>query len=332
MTLATTDPAGTLANLQTATPVVQAPAAVVQIHEWAAELSAAHQLASALAHSSFLPMALRQKGKNNFKNIDELTNDTAAVILAGKSVGMDPMQAVQNIFPVHGMPSMYARSMAALVMSYGHELMRGEAADESVTWHARRKGQKDWQPFTWTIQRATKAGYTSNAKYKSDPIGMLSAKALAEACRVVFPDVLLGMAYSVEDLELDPDATDTGDVPAPEPEKPKTKVQRKPRKSQVPEPVKPTVVEEQTPEAPEPEPEPETTEPEQAEESESMITREQWSTISAALDAVEVTDSAEKLATIGDLIGREIARGGELTEAEASEVIANLGGAKTETA
>ena len=33
---------------------------------------------------------------------------------------------------------------------------------------------------------------------------MLTAKALAEACRLVFPDVLLGMPYSAEDIELDP--------------------------------------------------------------------------------------------------------------------------------
>ena len=98
--------------------------------------------------------------RQSFKTIDELAADAAAVILAGKSVGLDPMQAVQNIFPVHGMPSMYARTMAALVIAQGHDLVRSEATDDSVTVQARRKGEDRWQGFTWTMSRAAKAGYT----------------------------------------------------------------------------------------------------------------------------------------------------------------------------
>lgn len=189
-------PAGGLAALPQTT-------GVVQLQEWAAELAAAGQIAGALAQSNFLPKALREKGKGVVKSYEEMTNDAAAVILAGKSVGLDPLQSVQNIFPVHGMPSMYARTMGALVISHGHEVKRTEASDKSVTYAVRRKGDPEWQFFTWTIERAEKAGYLSNAKYKSDPIAMLGAKALAEACRTVFSDILLGMAYSAEDLELE---------------------------------------------------------------------------------------------------------------------------------
>lgn len=247
--LATLPHAGGLAGLpQTAD--------VIQLHEWAAELTAAHQLGNALARSSFLPMSLRLKGKNNYKTIEELTNDAAAVILAGKSVGLDPMQSVQNIFSVHGMPSMYARTMVALVLAQGHEVERGAATDQSVSYRARRKGSDHWQEFIWTLERAKKAGYTKNDKYQSDPIAMLGAKAAAEACRTVFPDVLLGMAYSVEDMELE----DLGEVEAAAPapaaapavEKPKRVVKRR----QAPAPAVPDVVTE--PPAPEPEPEPET--------------------------------------------------------------------------
>lgn len=178
-------------------------AAVVQLQEWAAELTAAHTIASALARSNFLPKALREKGRGVVKSEEEMTNDAAAVILAGKSVGLDPLQSVQNIFPVHGMPSMYARTMGALVISQGHGVRRTAATNDSVTYMVRRKGDQEWQEFTWDIARAEKAGYLSNAKYTSDPIAMLGAKALAEACRTVFADILLGMAYSAEDLELE---------------------------------------------------------------------------------------------------------------------------------
>lgn len=246
--LATLPQAGGLAALpQTAD--------VVQLQEWAAELTAAHQLGSALARSSFLPMSLRMKGKNGLKTIEELTNDAAAVILAGKSVGLDPMQSVQNIFPVHGMPSMYARTMVALVLAQGHDVERAAASDDSVTYRVRRQGTGRWQEFTWTISRATKAGYTSNAKYKSDPIAMLGAKAAAEACRTVFPDILLGMAYSVEEMEMeDMGEVETPAAPAAAPAitKPARTIKRR---AAAPAPEVPDVVAE--PPAPEEEPEPE---------------------------------------------------------------------------
>jgi hypothetical protein len=192
-------------------PGLPQTSAVVQLSEWAAELNAAHALGRALADSSFLPRSLLVKSNNAPKTTEEIANDAATVILAGKSVGLDPMQSVQNIFPVHGTPSMYARTMNALVLAQGHETRRVSADDTQVTWAARRRGDTEWQEFTWTIERARRAGYTSNKKYESDPIAMLSAKALAEACRTMFADVLLGMPYSVEELELE----DLGEKPAP---------------------------------------------------------------------------------------------------------------------
>lgn len=283
--------------------------AVIQLQEWAAELAAAHQLGSALARSSFLPMSLRMKGKNNFKTIEELTNDAAAVILAGKSVGLDPMQSVQNIFPVHGQPSMYARTMGALVMAEGHETRRVSATNDAVTWAVRRKGAKDWQEFTWSIDRAKKAGFTSNAKYLSQPIEMLGAKALAEACRTVFPDVLLGMAYSVEDMELE----DLGEVPASTaPDAPAAPVKAKAtvKRRQQPAPDLPDVVNH----APTPEPDPE---PEQA----VMASNEQITHLQVALKAAGHTTNAAKAAAVQEQVGRTLAGFQDLTADEAEGLI-----------
>lgn len=215
-------------------------AGTIQLGEWAAELDFAHKMGTAMAHSNFLPQSLMLGKNKQPKPKDELANDAAVVILAGKSVGLDPLQSVQNIFPVHGQPSMYARTMSALVIAHGHEVRRGSATDDAVTYAVRRKGDKDWQEFTWTTQRAQKAGYTSNKKYESDPIAMLGAKALAEACRTVFPDVLLGMAYSVEDMELE-DLGETQSAPAPV-AAPKT-ITRKPRAKTEPAPAPAPVAE-----------------------------------------------------------------------------------------
>ena len=179
-------------------PVPPVPAAalsqtVVDLQSWAQELDAAHRLGNALCQTDFVP--------KDFKGKPEAA---AATILAGKALGLDPMNSLSNIFVIHGKPALYARTMAGMVMEHGHELQRTVATPEQVTIMARRKGQAEWQEFTWTMQRAQTAGYTSNKLYKTDPIAMLTAKAQAEACRTIAPDVLTGVAtYSVEEHQLD---------------------------------------------------------------------------------------------------------------------------------
>lgn len=172
---------------------VSVPQGVVDLQSWAHELQAAHQLGQALCQTDFVP--------KDFKGKPEAA---AAAILAGKALGLDPMNSLQNIFVIHGKPALYARTMAGMVMEHGHELLRTVATAEQVTIMARRKNQDDWQEFTWTIDRAKAAGYTGNKLYQTDPVAMLTAKAQAEACRTIAPDVLTGVAtYSVEDHQLD---------------------------------------------------------------------------------------------------------------------------------
>ncbi|WP_346921332.1 hypothetical protein [Glutamicibacter creatinolyticus] len=171
----------------------------VDLQSWARDLADAGQLGAALCKTPFVP-----------KDFQGKPEAAAAAILAGKSLGMDPLASLSNIFVIHGRPGLYARTMHALVVNAGHEVIRTQASPQQVTVLARRKGTDEWQEFVWSMERAQQAGYTkSNAKYKENPIEMLTAKALAEACRVIAPDVLTGVAdLSVEDLE------DMGERPA----------------------------------------------------------------------------------------------------------------------
>lgn len=167
----------------------------------AQELQAAYQFGEALAGTQFVPEGFRNK-----------PGDVAAAVLAGRSVGMDPITSLQNIFVVKGKPSMYSRSMHAIVLAAGHQIVRTTATNDSVTVMAKRKDEAEWQEFTWTIDRANKAGYSSNKKYQTDPIAMLTAKAIAEAARTIAPDVLTGVAaYATEEMDLE----DMGERPAP---------------------------------------------------------------------------------------------------------------------
>ena len=235
-------------GVELGTVATQATQNTVDLVAWANELGAAHTIASAISRTEFVPKDFRGDA-----------DKTATAILYGKSVGLDPLAALSNIFVVHGRPAMYSRTMVALAQRAGVEFERSQATEQQVTVRARRRGG-NWQEFTWSIQRADKAGYTSNAKYKTDPIGMLTAKAFTEAVRVLAPDVLMGISVG-EEVELG-DYDDTPTVNAPKPVGTGRTVQRKQR--QTPKPL----------EAVKPAPEPQATEPETVDEQTGEIVEE----------------------------------------------------------
>lgn len=155
-------------------------------------MDAAYKIGSALANTQMVPQTFRGKPE-----------DATAAILYGAELGLKPTQALQQVFVVHGQPAIYARTMVGLLKAKGYAFETVESTDESVTVRG-TSPRGEVEQSTWTIARAQKAGYTKNGKYQSDPQAMLYAKAASEVCRKLAPDVLLGIRYTAEDLELEP--------------------------------------------------------------------------------------------------------------------------------
>ena len=152
----------------------------------------AHKLATVLCNTAMVPATFRGK-----------PDDGAAAILYGAELGLKPQQALQQVFVIHGQPAIYARTMAGLLKAKGYRFQTVEDTPQAVTVHGvSPRGEEETS--TWTIERAKTAGYTGNKKYQSDPQAMLYAKALSEVCRKLAPDVLLGIKYTAEDLQLEP--------------------------------------------------------------------------------------------------------------------------------
>ena len=166
--------------------------ALERLVKQAKAMQAAHQLGTALAGTKMVPQAYQGQ-----------PDDATAAIMYGSELGMSAVQSLQNIFIVRGKPAVYSRTMVAQTIAAGHHVFEVEASPESVTWAGKRGDNGTEFTATWTIDRAKQAGFLSNDKYKSQPIEMLRAKAQAEVCRNLAPDVLLGMAHSREELELD---------------------------------------------------------------------------------------------------------------------------------
>jgi hypothetical protein len=312
--------------------------AVVDLQMWAAELSAAKMIGNALASTDFVPASLKTLSGGRPKELEQVAENVAACILAGKALGLDPMNSIQNIFVVHGRPAMYARTMAALVLAAGHEIERVAATEQRVAYRARRKGQTQWTEFEWTIQRATKAGYMTNKKYQTDPIAMLTAKCQAEAARVIAPDVLTGIAStSVEEIELEDLGEDTGTAarsaaPADKP----AGSQRQRRLA--PAPVAPAAVatapRDDAPVDPEADAAAEAEDlsadqstgelpeqaPAEAAPAEALCTPEQQTALQAALKAAGYTTRATIMPRVTEYAGRPIASSKQLTETEAAEL------------
>lgn len=191
-------------------PPAQAPslAARQMLLAHAEMMQTAHQLAVAMCNTQMVPARFRGQ-----------PDDGAAAILYGGELGLNPIQSLQRVVPIHGMPSLEARTMVGLLKARRYRVRTTAQSDESVTvegWDL----DGEHYTSTWTIERATRAGYVptidertgkyklnangkliGNEKYLTDPQAMLKAKAQSEVCREMAPDVLLGISYTSEELE-----------------------------------------------------------------------------------------------------------------------------------
>ena len=157
---------------------------------WAGAMGDAMTLAKGLAGTAFVPSHFQGKPA-----------DTAVAIMKGAALGLDPVAALESIYVISGKPALYARSMVALVLARGHEVWTEEADATKVTVKGRRHGSSHVEESTWDVARVKAAGLDRNRQYAAHPEAMLYARAAADVCRRIAPDVLAGLSYGVEELQ-----------------------------------------------------------------------------------------------------------------------------------
>lgn len=170
--------------------------------EWIALLEPAAALANQVAGTGFVPSAMRG-------------NPAAivAAILYGDELGLGPMQSLAKIAVIEGKPALYAEAQRALILAAGHELWIEEATATKVTVSGRRAGSERTSSVTWTLDDAKRAGLAGRSNWRAYPRQMLTARATAELARVIFADVIGGLAATEELEDVDPFApAPVGDV------------------------------------------------------------------------------------------------------------------------
>lgn len=153
-------------------------------------MDAATDYARKLAASELLPKAYVGKPAN--------------VLLAaeyGRSIGLDPVTAIQMTHIVQGKPTASAQLVGALVRRAGHKLrVKGDAL--TATCKIVRADDPEFTfEVTWTMDRAKKAGLLKNPVWGNFPEAMLKARAITECARDACPEVLAGIAaYTAEEV------------------------------------------------------------------------------------------------------------------------------------
>lgn len=277
-----------------------------------------------LAMTEFVPEAFRNKPES-----------VAAAMLKGAELGIDPLDALQNIYVVKGKVGFSAEFMRRRIIEAGHEIVLKESTDTRCVIRGRRKESEEWQQVTFTADNAKAAGID----IKSYPQDKLVARASSRLFRRVFPDVMSGTAIIEDVIEVG----DQGAIVEAEPESvakavESAPIQRKtsPRKTaakkaasksqKVNDPGdQPLLPDEEAASDSRTEPETEqVNEVGQNSQGVEALTAAQNKKLHTLMTKEGLTDRAEAMAWLSENLKREITTSNDLSKAEASSLIDQL--------
>jgi hypothetical protein len=171
-----------------------------------AEDDALREQVRMIQQTAFVPVSYRGK-----------PHEIYACVLTGRSLGLDPMTALRQIYIVDGKASLSAELMVALARRAGHSIT-GESSSQKATVIGKRGDNDDTLTVTYTLEDAKRAGIAGKQNWQKHPADMCWARAVSQLCRRLFPDVLAGVSYTPDEAELTPDernAVSTEDLPLP---------------------------------------------------------------------------------------------------------------------
>jgi hypothetical protein len=121
----------------------------------------------------------------------------------GMEVGLQPLQAMQNIAVINGRPSLWGDAMLALVQGSGLlEYFHEESTDLVATCTIKRKGMPE-SVRTFSMDDAKRAGLLGKqGPWNNYPKRMMQMRARGFALRDNFADVLRGMHSAEEQQDM----------------------------------------------------------------------------------------------------------------------------------
>ncbi|HUT57213.1 MAG TPA: hypothetical protein VNA25_04995 [Phycisphaerae bacterium] len=128
-----------------------------------------------------------------------------ALALKGRELGMGLMTSLDSLNYIKGKVSISAQGMVAIAKKRvkGADVVVVESTEDTCTIIARREGCEDFK-VTKTRAEMDSRGLTANPTWKKYPENMLRWRAITDACRIQFADVLTGI-YTPDELEANVD-------------------------------------------------------------------------------------------------------------------------------
>jgi hypothetical protein len=178
-------------------------------------LTEAMQFSEMLAKSAMVPRQYQGKPE-----------DVLVAVQWGYEIGLQPLQALQNISVINGKPSVYGDAAMALVQASPvcegiEETIEGEGTSNPVAvCIARRRGRTP-VVAKFSVEDAKRAGLWGKVgPWQAYPKRMLQMRARGFALRDAFPDVLKGLITSEEAQDFPDETRPAKDITPPKPRNP----------------------------------------------------------------------------------------------------------------
>lgn len=136
-----------------------------------------------------------------FKDI-KTRAEAVVKILAGKELGLSPLQSMTDIYIVNGKVALQAKIIASLIKKSGKYDYHIDKLDneECLISFFQINGEKTKiGESSFTFKDAARAGLANKDSWKNYPRNMLFARAISNGGRTFCPDVIT--AYTPEELE-----------------------------------------------------------------------------------------------------------------------------------
>lgn len=125
-----------------------------------------------------------------------------AIVSKSKALGMNTMDALNGaLYFVNGKVGMPAETMAALIRQKGHSIIKDSKSNDNVCiLHGKRADNGDTWTISFSMEDALKAGLKKNM-YDKYPSAMLYNRAMSFLARQLFPDLIKGAGYTLDELK-----------------------------------------------------------------------------------------------------------------------------------
>lgn len=133
---------------------------------------------------------------------------TMVVLFAGASVGMDPVQSLQNIMVVNNRPTIFGDAMLAVCEATGlladiEETIEGTGDDRVAVCKITKKGRQTPIVRRFSVADAKRAGlWGKSGPWTNYPDRMQMFRARSWACRDAFPGAVKGLRTPDEEEEV----------------------------------------------------------------------------------------------------------------------------------